>query len=296
MTEDALREIIDALMIIKEPNRTHINQLKREVATKYHLGKVPSNAEIIKHLKLGERTKLLPILRRKATRSISGVTVIAVMTKPHHCPQPNPCAYCPGGPPFGVPQSYTGYEPATLRGLENEFDPYQQVKNRIQQLQAIGHSSDKIELIIMGGTFPSTPFNYQEWFVQRCLDAINDQDSASLEEAIKNAEKSKLRNVGITVETRPDWAKQVHVDQMLSMGVTRVELGVQNPDDEIYRLNGRTHTVADVVKATHTMKDSGLKITYHLMPGLPGSNKKKDLENFQNIFSDPNFKPDMIKI
>jgi elongator complex protein 3 len=148
----------------------------------------------------------------------------------------------------------------------------------------------------MGGTFPATPLEYQTWFVQRCLDAIGGKQSSSLEEAKKNAEKSRIRNVGITVETRPDWAKETHVDNMLSMGVTRVEMGVQNPNDRIYRLVGRTHTVRDVVESTRIMKDAGLKIVYHLMPGLPGSNRKKDLQAFKKIFTDPRFKPDMIKI
>jgi len=266
------------------------------VAAEYKLGKVPSNAEIIRLLKAEEKSKLLPLLRRKVTRTISGVSVIAVMTQPYPCPQPEPCAYCPGGPPFGVPQSYTGFEPAAMRGLQNEFDPYLQVRSRIEQLEAIGHDVDKAELIVMGGTFPATPMDYQTWFIQRCLDAISGEESASLEDAKKNAEVSSVRNVGITVETRPDWAKETHVDNMLKMGVTRVELGVQNPSDEIYRLVGRMHRVQDVIEATRIMKDAGLKIVYHLMPGLPGSNLEKDLEAFKEVFANSDFKPDMIKI
>jgi elongator complex protein 3 len=293
---DALREIIENLMRIPSPTFDDVNRVKMQVAAEYKLGNVPPNAEIIRLLKAKEKPKLLPLLRRKITRTISGVTVIAVMTQPYSCPQPEPCAYCPGGPPFGVPQSYTGFEPAAMRGLQNQFDPYQQVKSRIEQLQAIGHKVDKAELIIMGGTFPATPLDYQTWFIQRCLDAITDKESASLEEAKRNAETSSIRNVGITVETRPDWAKETHVDSMLDMGVTRVELGVQIPSDDIYRLVGRKHKVQDVVEATRIMKDAGLKIVYHLMPGLPGSNPEKDLEAFKEIFANSDFKPDMIKI
>jgi len=294
--EKALREIVDTLMRLPSPTGGDINVAKMRVAAKYKLDKIPSNSEIIAVLKAKERSRLLPFLRRKTTRSISGVTVIATMTKPCPCPQPEPCAYCPGGPKYGVPQSYTGFEPAAMRGLQNEFDPYRQVKSRIEQLQAIGHNVDKIELIIMGGTFPATPQDYQTWFVQRCLDAITGTDSSSFEEAKKNAERSRIRNVGITVETRPDWARKEQVNLMLDMGVTRVELGVQNPDDRIYRLVGRKHTVQDVVEATRTIKDAGLKIVYHMMPGMPGSNMKKDLEVFKKIFTNPDFKPDMIKI
>jgi elongator complex protein 3 len=295
-TDNAAREIINALMLLSSPTRDDVNRVKNQVAAKHKLERTTSNAEIISALKPKEKRKLMPVLRRKVTRTISGVTVVAVMTRPHPCPQPEPCAYCPGGPACGVPQSYTGFEPATMRGLQNSFDPYLQVRSRMEQLKAIGHRVDKIELIIMGGTFPSTPLAYQTWFIQRCLDAITQRESATLEEAKANAEKSRVRNVGITVETRPDWAKETHVDAMLSMGVTRVELGIQNPDDSIYRLVGRTHTVADVVEATRIAKDAGLKVVYHLMPGMPGSSRTKDLEAFKRVFTDPKFKPDMIKI
>jgi len=283
-------------MLLPLPTRDDLNRVKNQVAAKHKLERTTSNAEIISALTPKEKRKLISLLRRKATRTISGVSVVAVMTKPHPCPQPEPCAYCPGGPTRGVPQSYTGFEPAAMRGLQNSFDPYLQVRSRIEQLKAIGHRVDKIELIVMGGTFPSTPFEYQAWFVRRCLDAITGKQSVTLEEAKANAEKSRVRNVGITVETRPDWAKEPHVDAMLDMGVTRVEIGVQNPDDSIYRLVGRTHTVADVVEATRIAKDAGLKVVYHLMPGLPGSNLAKDLEAFKRVFVDSAFKPDMVKI
>jgi len=294
--ETVAREIINNLLILDSPTHDDVNRIKNQVAAKHKLERTTSNAEIISLLKPKEKSKLMPLLRRKATRTISGVSVVAVMTRPHPCPQPEPCAYCPGGPDHGVPQSYTGFEPAAMRGLQNSFDPYLQVRSRVEQLTAIGHRVDKIELIIMGGTFPSTPLEYQTWFIQRCLDAITQRESATLEEAKANAEKSRVHNVGITVETRPDWAKEPHVDTMLSLGVTRVELGVQNPDDAIYRLVGRTHTIADVAEATRIAKDAGLKVVYHLMPGMPGSNTTKDLEAFKQVFTDPKFKPDMIKI
>jgi len=183
-----------------------------------------------------------------------------------------------------------------MRGSQNKYDPYLQVNSRIEQLTAIGHRVDKVELIVMGGTFPSTPLEYQTWFIKRSLDAITRKTASSLEEAKANAETSRIRNVGITVETRPDWCRETHVDAMLDMGVTRVEIGVQNPCDEVYRLVGRTHKVADVVEATRVAKDAGLKVVYHLMPGMPGSNPARDLDVFRQVFSDSSFKPDMIKI
>ena len=296
MRPEATKEIIDHLMRLSDPTQQDVNQAKTKVARKYGLNQVPRNSELILHLKPEERKKLLKVLRRKAVRTASGVTVVAVMTKPWPCPQEEPCAYCPGGPSKGLPQSYTGCEPAAMRGSQNDYDAYSQVRHRLAQYEAIGHTVDKVELIVMGGTFPSTPIGYQESFIQRCLDAITGVSSRSLEEAKKLAGASRIRNVGITVETRPDWAKEIHVDSMLAQGVTRVELGVQNVYDDIYRAVNRGHTVEDVVEATRILKDSGLKVVYHMMPGLPGSGVKRDLEGFRRIFSDSRFKPDMLKI
>ncbi|MEM3180003.1 MAG: tRNA uridine(34) 5-carboxymethylaminomethyl modification radical SAM/GNAT enzyme Elp3 [Candidatus Bathyarchaeia archaeon] len=296
MSVSIYREIIEYLKNIPNPTDRDVQLAKVRVAEKYNLSAIPPNSEIIRHLRDDEKPILLKVLRRKAVRTISGVTVIAVMTKPWPCPQKEPCAYCPGGPAYGVPQSYTGREPATMRGLQFNFDPYSQVKHRIEQLEAIGHTVDKIELIVMGGTFPAMPVEYQVNFIKGCLDAITGVQSSSLEEAKKNSETGFRRNVGITVETRPDWCKEQHVDVMLSYGTTRVEIGVQNIYDDIYALVGREHRVKDVIEATRIVKDAGLKVVYHMMPGLPGSDFNRDLEAFKKIFSDPDFKPDMLKI
>lgn len=296
MKKQPYRHIIQYLLDIANPTKKDLDIIKMRTAKKFNLNKVPSNAEIIEYLRPEEKNKLIKILQRKVVRTISGITVVAVMTKPSQCPQEEPCAYCPGGPTNGVPQSYTGQEPAALRGAQNEYDPYKQVKTRIEQIEAIGHKVDKVELIIMGGTFPSTPIEYQENFVKECLDAICETKSNSLDQAKKLAEKSRIRNVGITVETRPDWAKIEQIKNMLNMGVTRVELGVQNIYDHIYKKVKRKHTVKDVVESTRIIKDAGLKVVYHLMPGLPGSSFKLDLEGFKEIFTNSNYKPDMIKL
>ena len=296
MSAAVCREIIESIKEIPSPTKEDVNLAKLRIAGKHALNRVPPNSQLIRHLKSGEKSKLLPVLQRKKVRTISGLTVVAVMTKPWPCPKENPCAYCPGGPPYGSPQSYTGHEPAAMRGVQNEFDPYRQVGRRIEQLEAIGHTVDKVEVIVMGGTFPAMPLDYQENFVKRCLDAITTKKSKSLVEAKRQAEKSPTHNIGITVETRPDWAKESNVDHMLSMGVTRVELGVQNVYDDVYELVERGHTVEDVIEATHILKDSGLKVCYHLMPGLPGSSYQRDLKGFERVFTDPDFKPDMLKI
>jgi len=293
---DVSRTIIEQLMAFSSPTRSDIDRVKFEVCNLLSAEKVPSNAELIKVLREGEETKkLLSILTRKNVRITSGVIIIATMTKPLPCPHGR-CAYCPGGPEEGVPQSYTGHEPASMRGVQNLYDPYSQVESRIKQLRAIGHKVDKVDLVIMGGTFPAAPRDYQESFVKGCLEGLLGCRASNPEEAKLLAETSAIRNVGITVETRPDCAQEKEASQMLEMGVTRVELGVQNIYDDIYKLVERGHSVQDVVNATRILKDSGLKVCYHMMPGLPGSNVERDLSGFKRIFQDPNFSPDMLKI
>lgn len=293
---EVIREIITNLMSIKKLTKDDVNKIKNAIAKKNGLSRVPSNSELIEHLQPSERGIILDVLSRKAVRTASGIIIIAVMSTPRPCPQSEPCAYCPGGPSKGFPQSYTGHEPAAMRGLQNDYDPYRQVKHRIAQYKSIGHIVDKVELIVMGGTFPSAPLEYQRFFIKECIDAIIEKKSKSLAEAKRLAENSSIHNVGITVETRPDWAKELHVDRMLSMGITRTELGVQNVYNDIYKKINREHTVSDVTEATQILKDSGLKVVYHMMPGLPGSNIEKDFNGFCRILSDPLFRPDMLKI
>jgi elongator complex protein 3 len=287
------REILQEILKRSPDDTIDLTDVKLQFAKLHNLSLLPSNSEILSTADETEKEKVRSILVLKRVRSLSGVNVVAVMTEPSKCPHGR-CGYCPNEP--GVPASYTGYEPSTMRGIQNNFDPYRQVSSRIKQLRAIGHNVSKVELIIQGGTFPATSKSYQEYFISRCLDAISGKTSSSLNEAITTAESSEIRNVGITVETRPDWAGVDHVDQMLSMGVTRVELGVQNLYDDIYHLIGRGHTVNDVVQAFRICKDSGLKIVAHMMPGLPESNQERDYKAFIRLFEDPAFKPDMVKI
>jgi len=293
--EPALRDLVERLLEHPSPTRGDVERLKVEVSREYKLGRIPGNSEIIAVLRTEEFEALIPVLRRKETRAASGVNVVAVMTEPRACPHGR-CAYCPGGPDDGVPQSYTGHEPAAMRGAQNAYDPYGQVTSRIEQLRAIGHEVDKVDLIIMGGTFPAAPPEYQDWFVKGCLDALAADESGSLAEAKARAEHEGVRNVGITVETRPDCVNVEEVDRLLGLGVTRVEMGVQNVYDDIYELVERGHTVGDVVEATRLLKDAGLKVCYHMMPGLPGSSRERDLEGFRTLFDDPRFRPDMLKI
>jgi len=296
---EALREIIVDLLAGKAKDRKELDRLKTEICSKYSLNSMPRNADLLAAARPEERITLLNILRTKPSRTYSGIAIVAVMAKPYPCPKDFPCIYCPGGlgSPFGdTPQSYTGHEPAAMRAIQNNFDPKSQVVNRLNQLKALGHNTDKVELIVMGGTFPAMPIDYQEWFIQKCLDGITGQDTSNLEEAKRLAETSSARNTGITFETRPDLAHREQIDKMLRLGVTRVELGVQTTHEDIYKLVNRGHTLEDVVTATKLLKDSGLKVVYHMMPGLPGSSFERDIESFRTIFTDPRFRPDMLKI
>src|SRR5437899_3107566 len=295
VVEQISTEILERLLALENPSKEDVNKVKIEVCRKYKSPFVPANSSILELLSDDLRPRLRPVLTDKQVRGISGVTTVAVMPKPYGCPH-GKCSYCPAGPEVGVPRAYTGKEPAVMRALESKYDPFQQVSSRLSQLRRMGHFVDKVELILIGGTFPFMPRSYQEEFVKRCLDALNGQESGSLDEAKQIAEKAQVKNVGVTVETRPDWSRRDHVDHMLSMGVTRLEIGVQTLYDDVYERIHRDHTVADVVEATQTLKDSGVKVGYHMMLGLPGCNAWRDLDAFRKIFEDPDFKPDMLKI
>jgi len=337
--KEYLNEIIGILKKRKF-SKQEISNLKTRLCRKYKID-IPTDIKILLSADVKDR-KLLKHLITKPTRTISGVAVCAIMTKPIKCPH-GKCSICPGGPSsfFGnIPQSYTGKEPATRRALRNDFDPYLQVMNRLEQYIMTGHAPDKIELIIMGGTFPSFKKTYQDYFVKYALKAMNDfskmffinenlnlekfkkffempgnfQDDArvkriknkllilknktktTLEKEQKKDESSKIRCVGLTIETRPDYAKPKHANQMLRLGATRVELGVQTVYDDVLKKIERGHSVRESIDATKNLKNLGFKINYHMMIGLPGSNKTKDIKSFKTIFNNPDFKPDMLKI
>lgn len=237
---------------------------------------------------------------KKPTRLLSGVTVVALMTHPYPCPHGR-CAYCPGGPSTGTPQSYVKSSPAVARAVRVGYHPYEQVRLRLKQYLAMGHEPSKVELIIMGGTFPAMPLDYQEWVVAQALEAMNrfPEDPpgwVGLEEAMRRNETARIRCVGLTIETRPDWCGEKHVDWFLHLGATRVELGVQTVYDDLLARVRRGHSVRESAEATRCLKDAGYKVVYHMMLGLPGSDPDRDLEAFRTIYSDPSFRPDMVKI
>ncbi|UCE46082.1 MAG: tRNA uridine(34) 5-carboxymethylaminomethyl modification radical SAM/GNAT enzyme Elp3 [Methanobacteriota archaeon] len=275
--------------------REQVLRAKSALCRKYNMSRVPANYELLKHVADDLREFAEPLLRNKPVRTISGVAPVAVMTSPFDCPHGR-CAYCPGGTANGSPQSYTGREPAALRASVHSFDPFRQTRARLEQLAAIGHRTAKVDLIIMGGTFTARPYEYQEWYVKRCFDAMNGCESPDLESSQILNEMTSSRCVGMTIETRPDWFLDEHVTRSTRLGATKVELGVQILDDDILEGVNRGHGVEDTAAATARARQAGLKVCYHIMPGLPGSSAVDDLRSFDLMLEDERFRPDMLKI
>ncbi len=326
----------------KELTEKQLSKLKRELCIKYKLKKIPTNIKILLNSPKEEFELIKKKLLTKPVRSISGVSPVAIMTKPDRCPH-GKCTFCPGGlnSPFGdVPQSYTGHEPSTMRGIRNNYDAYLMVFNRLEQYVILGHSFDKIEIIVMGGTFTATPKEYQEEFIYNTFKAMNDfselffkgeefdylffkeffelpgdikdqertkriqnkllkhkiRNQTTLEEEQEKNETSKVRCVALCIETKPDWALLEHGNIMLRQGCTRVEVGVQSVYDEVLKIVNRGHDDAESRKSLQILRDLGFKVNVHYMPGLPLTDKEKDIAGMKKLFEDPAYRPDMIKI
>ena len=230
---------------------------------------------------------------KKPVRSKSGITPLTVVLPPKKCKHGS-CIYCPGGD--FVPQSYTDKSPAIMRAMALDYDVKRQVKARLKVLKDMGHPVEKLEVIIIGGTFLQYPKEFRHNYIKGLYDAINNKKSKNLEEAKKINETSKQRVVALCIENRPDNCSEEEIKEMLSYGATRIEIGVQIPDDKIYKKINRGHSVRDVVEATRRLKNAGFKVGYHIMPGLPFSNKRKDLKKFKLIFKNEDFKPDQLKL
>lgn len=313
------RELISKIVQGNIRTEIDLNREKKTLSAQQHLNGLPGNSLILSQALPGEYERVIELLQRKPVRTISGVAVIAVMTSPAPCPH-GTCIPCPGGPDseYRSPQSYMGHEPATMRAIQYDYDPYRQVTGRLEQLRLIGHPVDKAELIIMGGSFTARNICYQEWFVKRCIEGMNDfgkHDNIPdntyatneqytsdpgmfryLEDVQVRNETAKIRNVGITFETRPDWVGTEEVDRMLGFGGTKVEIGVQSIYDKVLEKMNRGHGVIDTVQANSVLRDSGFKVGFHIMPGLPGSSPALDLTMFETLFRDERFMPDYVKI
>jgi len=288
--DGAVKYIISQLL----SGRTDFGKIKLEAARKFHVDSFPRNSEILASFPKDKLTpQLLSLLQKRPMRTLSGVTPVAIMVRPEGSCKWS-CIYCPYT--GKAPKSYTGEEPAALRARQSKFDPAVQVRTRLRHFRETGHPVSKCELILMGGSFLSMPPSYKRPFVKSTYDAFNGRKSPSLSAAKRLNEKAKSRVVGFTIETRPDLCGKEQINEMLGYGATRVELGVQHPNDRIYKRINRGHTVKDVETATSLLKDSAFKVCYHIMPGLPGSDEKKDILMFKTLFSDSRFKPDMLKI
>jgi elongator complex protein 3 (tRNA carboxymethyluridine synthase) len=234
--------------------------------------------------------RLLARIRMKPVRSLSGVTVVTVLTKPYPCP--GKCIFCPTD--VRMPKSYLPDEPGAMRGLQHAFDPYEQVRSRLEALQAVGHPTDKIELLILGGTWSAYRRDYQEWFVLRCFEALNGVESASLAEAKVLNETAEHRDVGLVIETRPDHIDQNELAWLRYLGVTKVQLGAQSLDDRVLELNRRGHTLADTHRAVGLLRAAGFKIVLHWMPNLLGASLDSDRKDFLRLWE--GLCPDELKI
>ncbi|MDD5396815.1 MAG: tRNA uridine(34) 5-carboxymethylaminomethyl modification radical SAM/GNAT enzyme Elp3 [Candidatus Moranbacteria bacterium] len=290
-------------------------KLKKSLCKKFGVA-MPTNADLrdrynqmVAKRSIKKSPAFEKILLSRLVRTQSGVAVVAVLTKPSTCP--GKCLYCPSEK--GMPKSYLSNEPAVMRAIDSKFDPYLQVQNRLRSLELNGHQTDKIELIVMGGTFSYFPKTYQKKFIIRCFQAANDYGKKSSvighQSSVKNSpandvllkeqkknESAKHRIIGLTLETRPDYIDEKEILNFRQLGCTRVELGVQSIFDDVLELNRRGHLVQETARATKLLKDAGFKINYHMMPGLPGSTPRRDFAMFKTLFSDPRFQPDMLKI
>lgn len=291
----ACNEISKNLLAVTVLTKKDVKAEIKKICAKYSLERMPRNYEILSKVNGSDFVKLQKVLLRKPVKTASGVAVIALMPKPYACPHGR-CTYCPGGIEFNTPNSYTGKEPSTITAIENKYDAKKQILTKLEKLIASGHESSKLELVIVGGTFLFMPEDYQVNFIKSCYDALNGFDSETLEDAKKSNEHAAIRNVGFTIETKPDYCKEKHVDAMLQYGITRVEIGVQSLQERVYQIVNRGHNFKDVVESFQISKDAGYKIVAHMMPGLPTMSPSDDINDFKMLFNDQRLKPDMLKI
>jgi len=295
MNDITWKKYIVDLVKLKPSNAADLRQAKRKLASKYHTTIIANSAILQKYRqfnKSGQDQAMVRLLRKREIRTLSGIAPVTVLTKPYPCP--GRCIYCPA--PKGMPKSYLASEPAANRAYNLKFDPYKQVKLRIKAMEDNGHNVDKIELIVLGGTWSFYEKKYQTWFIKRCFEAANNRSAKNLAEAQTINEKVKHRIIGLSLETRPDYIDEDELWRMRQLGCTHVQVGVQILHQDILDLIKRDDTLENIARATALLRDFGFKITYHLMPGLPGSTPNKDLTTFKKVFSDPGFQPDMLKI
>uniref|UniRef100_A0A8C8I0Y0 Elongator complex protein 3 n=1 Tax=Oncorhynchus tshawytscha TaxID=74940 RepID=A0A8C8I0Y0_ONCTS len=297
---DVINQLVEAH---EEGKDINLNKVKTKCSAKYGLSAQPRLVDIIAAVPPHYRRALVPKLKAKPIRTASGIAVVAVMCKPHRCPHisftGNICVYCPGGPDSDFEystQSYTGYEPTSMRAIRARYDPYLQTRHRVEQLKQLGHSVDKVEFIVMGGTFMALAEEYRDYFIRNLHDALSGHTSNNVAEAVRYSERSNTKCVGITIETRPDYCLKRHLSDMLGYGCTRLEIGVQSVYEDVARDTNRGHTVRAVCESFHFSKDAGFKVVSHMMPDLPNVGMERDVEQFIEFFENPAFRPDGLKL
>lgn len=305
-------------------DKKYFLQMKRTYAKEHKLAEVPSNSELLRvYHDMLKNKEIQPslivewLLKKRAIRSQSGIVSVQVLTKPYRCP--GKCIFCPND--FTMPKSYINTEPWAMRALLNNFDPIKQVYNRLLSLTLTGHKTDKIEMIVLGGTWDVYPDDYKETFIKWLYDACNtfqqfyakvqfDKDKkysytidtiedivypSSIEESQHVNESAECRIIGLTVETRPEYVNDKNCQFWRRLGVTRLEMGVQSLYDDVLDANKRWHSVQQAREAVHKLRQYGYKMSLHMMPGLYGSTYEKDVDSFRQLYDDPYFRPDEIK-
>ena len=255
--------------------------------------------EVAKRQQIAVPAALQKLLQKRAVRTISGVSPIGILTKPYPCP--GRCVYCPTED--RMPKSYLSTQPAAARAVRSKFHPFTQVKGRVIALEQSGHPTSKLEVIVMGGTWSFLPHRYQQWYVREIFRAANQfsaENSTTAKNSLQNLQKinenADKRVIGLTLETRPDFINEKELHRMRQYGCTRIEIGVQTLDDQVQKLTKRGHDRRHVIRAMKLMKNYGFKVCFHLMPGLPGSTPAQDLEWMKEVFENPDFRPDFVKI
>lgn len=312
-------QIISDIINYKPKTKAEFDEARRRICGKLFMPQPPNQELLIAYQKLLKKKSIKPdktiefFLRKATIRSLSGIAIVTSLVKPYPCP--GKCIYCPTE--IRLPKSYIATEPAAARALRLDFSPYEQMRQRILMLERNGHPTDKIEYIIKGGTWNAYPLKYQYWFILESFKACNNfmrrcpktsitieqYNNLTIERLVSELnieqnynESARHRIIGLTLETRPDVISPKTIYHMRCQGCTRIELGLQAPDDEILKLINRGHTVQQFRDAMFMLRQAGCKVDLHFMPDLPGTTPKHDVEMYQRLFTDPGLKPDMVKI
>lgn len=295
--ENNLKQLIKQASMLGINEEEELHKLKKNYSKEFK-SPLPSNFSLQEAYKslledgwVGDKI-IQRLIRKRKIRTMAGVSVVTVLTKPYPCP--GKCVFCPTEP--GMPKSYLSNEPGAMRAVLDDFHPRDQVSTRLSSLKAQGHEVDKIEMIVLGGTFSAYNRQYQKNFIRTLFNACNNKNERSLEKAQKRNEDSKNRIIGLSLETRPDHINPEEIKFMRELGCTKVQIGVQHTSNKVLELNKRGEKIEDTINAMQLLKDAGFKVAFHMMPNLPGSTPAMDIKMLNEIFESEKFRPDHLKI